>query len=232
MARITLLLQLLACVALSFALDITGKIAWNDVCRNAKTLGHTKASLNEGVFSGGITHEGDFIIPDVPEGTYILSITSHDFAFDQLRIDVTNSSSFPDIRPYIAGTPMNPPSSVLLSYPISLSPREKSVYFVPPESFNLAGMLSNPMMLLMVGGAVMMLAMPYLMKNMDPEALQEFKEQQGKMGQIQSAFQSGDIKAGFSSIMAAADEQSGPTAATPPSRGGGPTKRGNKKSKR
>jgi len=42
-------------------------------------------------------------------------------------------------------------------------PREKQNYFIPPESFNLGGMLSNPMMLLMVGGAGMMLAMPYLM---------------------------------------------------------------------
>jgi hypothetical protein len=42
-------------------------------------------------------------------------------------------------------------------------PREKSVYFVPPETFNLVAMMSNPMMLLMVVGGGMMLAMPYLM---------------------------------------------------------------------
>lgn len=57
---------------------------------------------------------------------------------------------------------MEPPSSIFLPYPAVLTPRDRYVYFVPPESFNLAGMLSNPMMLLMVGGAGMMLAMPYL----------------------------------------------------------------------
>lgn len=60
---------------------------------------------------------------------------------------------------------MNPPSSVILPYPVLLTPREKQNYFIPPESFNLGAMLSNPMMLLMVGGAGMMLAMPYLMVN-------------------------------------------------------------------
>ena len=58
---------------------------------------------------------------------------------------------------------MDPPSLVLLPYPIILIPREKSVYFVPPETFNLVAMMSNPMMLLMVFGGGMMLVMPYLM---------------------------------------------------------------------
>jgi len=58
---------------------------------------------------------------------------------------------------------MNPPSALMLPYPVFLIAREKQNYFIPPESFNLGAMLSNPMMLLMVGGAGMMLAMPYLM---------------------------------------------------------------------
>ena len=117
--------------------------------------------------------------PDVPDGTYVLSLISHDYFFDQvrfylydralahippffkLRLDVKNSIS--EVRPYVPGTPLNPPSSVLLPYPIVLIPREKSVYFVPPETFNLVTMMSNPMMLLMVLGGGMMLAMPYLM---------------------------------------------------------------------
>ncbi|PPQ76717.1 hypothetical protein CVT26_004378 [Gymnopilus dilepis] len=229
MARIVFLLQALSWITLALAFDIVGKVSWNDVCRNAKALGQAKASLDEGVYSGGITAEGRFTIPDVPEGTYLLSILSHDFTFDQLRVDVTNAS-LPEVRPYIPGTPFDPPSSVLLPYPIVLSAKEKADYFVPPESFNLAAMFSNPMMLLMVGVAVMMLGMPYLIKNMDPEALEEFKEQQAKMGSIQNAFQSGDIKAGFSSIMAAAEEQSA-TSSTGPQRGGAKT-RGSKRTKR
>ena len=116
--------------------------------------------------------------PGVPNGTYILSLISHDYFFNQvsfylndrfpaltyifqLRLDVKNSTV--EVRLYTPGTPLNPPSPVPLPYPIVLIPREKSVYFVPPETFNLVGMMSNPMMLLMVLGGGMMLAMPYLM---------------------------------------------------------------------
>ncbi|KAH9486758.1 ER membrane protein complex subunit 7-like protein [Psilocybe cubensis] len=229
MTRISLfLLQLLSCVVVVFSFDITGKVLWNDECPDTTALGQAKVSLNEGILTGGITRNGEFTIPDVPWGTYILTILAHDYYFDQVRIDVSNSTS-PEVRPYVAGTPMDPPSTIFLPYPISLTPREKYVYFVPPERFNLAGMLANPMMLLMVGGGVMMLAMPYLIKNLDPEALEELKEQQGKMGSIQNAFQNGDFKSGFSSLMAAADQ---PAQASPSKAGGAAKARGNKKAKR
>ena len=78
-----------------------------------------------------------------------------------MRLDVKNFTA--EVRLYVPGTPLNPPSPVILPYPIALIPREKSVYFVPPETFNLVAMMSNPMMLLMVVGGGMMLVMPYLM---------------------------------------------------------------------
>ena len=117
--------------------------------------------------------------PGVPDGTYVLSLISHDYFFNQvsfylndrfsalayilfqLRLDVKNSTA--EVRLYVPGTPLDPLSPVLLPYPIVLIPREKSVYFVPPEAFSLVAMMSNPMMLLMVFGGGMMLAMPYLM---------------------------------------------------------------------
>jgi len=42
-----------------------------------------------------------------------------------------------------------------------------------------------------------LLSEPNAQKNLDPEALEEFKEQQSKMSGIQSALQSGDLKAGY-----------------------------------
>ncbi|KAF8807574.1 hypothetical protein BYT27DRAFT_7189648 [Phlegmacium glaucopus] len=227
MARTLILVQLLSCVALAFALDITGKVSWSDICPDAASLGHAKVSLDDGVFSSGVTHDGKFIIPDVLDGTYILSLISHDYSFDQLRLDVKNSTT--EVRPYVPGTPLNPPSPILLAYPIVLTPREKSAYFVLPETFNLVAMMSNPMMLLMVFGGGMMLAMPYLMKNLDPEALAEFKEQQGK---INGALQSGDLKTGLSALVNATEDNS-PTVPSNKGGGGGSSKpRTNRKAKR
>ncbi|KAJ3505099.1 hypothetical protein NLJ89_g7592 [Agrocybe chaxingu] len=232
MARIALLLQLLSWAVLSCALDLTGRVAWNNICSNATSLGQAEAYLNEGAFGGRVTRDGKFVIPDVPQGTYILSISSHDYSFEQLRVDVARSSLPPEVRPYIAGTPLNPPSSVLLPYPIVLSPKEKNVYFVPPESFNLTGMLANPMMLLMVGAAVMVFAMPYLMKNLDPEALEEFKEQQSKVNGIQSAFQTGDFKSGFSALMAGGESPTPQAPAKAPQPAGAAKGRSSKKARR
>ncbi|KAF8167928.1 hypothetical protein B0H34DRAFT_683677, partial [Crassisporium funariophilum] len=234
MARLpqVLLVHLLSCVALGFALDITGKVAWSDVCPDAASLGRARVSLDDGTYNGGIMHDGKFVIPDVPDGTYILSLISHDHSFDQLRIDINNSTT--EVRPYVSGTPMTPPSPVLLPYPVVFTPREKHTYFVPPESFNIISMLSNPMMLLMVFGGGMMLAMPYLIKNMDPETLEDFKEQQGRMTGIQNAFQSGDLKSGLNALMAGEEPGSSQSnAATSSNKVAGGTKaRGSKKVKR
>ena len=78
-----------------------------------------------------------------------------------MLLDAKNSTA--EVRPYVAGTPLNPPSTVSLPYPTVLTPQEKYVYFVPPEAFNLMAMMSNPVMLLMVFGGGMMLAMLYVM---------------------------------------------------------------------
>ena len=76
-------------------------------------------------------------------------------------------------------------------------------------------MFQNPMMLMMVFGGVMMLSMPYLLvrfqirvrlpreclcadprvqKSMDPEMVQEFKENQANLSIFQTSLQNGDLK--------------------------------------
>lgn len=121
--------------------------------------------------------------PDVDEGSYILNVISHDLVFDpvrqhllsvhmqflltfpKLRVDVPPSSQqgLPDVRPYVPGTPHNPPSTVTLPYPVVLSARQKAQFFVERQSFNALSMLQNPMMLMMGVTGVLVLAMPYIM---------------------------------------------------------------------
>jgi hypothetical protein len=180
------------------------------VCPNATALGYARAVLDEGMYYGSVTSNGRFVIPDAPDGTYILSIESHDYAFDHYRIDINQNSVSPvEVRPYILGIPMNPPSNVILPYPLSIAAKEKYVYFLPRQSFNLGGMLSNPMMLAMLACGVLVLAMPYIMKNLDPEVLEEFKREQGRLSK--TAHQ-GNTDAGPSAPSSAADE----TVLTPP----------------
>ena len=77
------------CTSLNFVLDAT-------------TLRHAKATIDNGILSGSITRDGSFVMcvlpviparylltasnsPDVPDGIHILAISSHDYAFDQVR---------------------------------------------------------------------------------------------------------------------------------------------------
>jgi len=178
----------------SLALDLAGKVQWNALCPDYKAIGRAKVILDDGSMYGSVTRDGRFVIPDVPVGTYILSVLAHDHLFDQFRVDVFDTSSDPEIRPYIPGTPLSATPAVTLPYPLKLYPRQRNDYFVPPQSFNILGMFQNPMMLMMVGVGAMALLMPYLMKNMDPESLQDLKDQQSRIANIQNSVTSGDFK--------------------------------------
>ncbi|KAF9443708.1 hypothetical protein P691DRAFT_841061, partial [Macrolepiota fuliginosa MF-IS2] len=153
------------------ALDLNGQIIWNDVCPGATTLGHAKVVLDNGRLSGGVMGDGGFTIPNVPTGAYLLSVISHDHSFDHLRVDVTNETV--NAYPYTLGTPFNPPSTVSLPYPLKLTPKEKLDFFVPPQSFNLYSLLTNPMVLFAVGGLVLFAVNSLV----DVQALQEAAKQ-------------------------------------------------------
>jgi len=132
---------------------------------------------------------------------YIYDSGQNEFIHPQYRIDINQGSISPvEARPYTLGTPMDPPSNILLPYPLSITAKEKYVYFLPQESFNLGGMLLNPMMLAMIFCGILVLAMPYIMvswfcsflthskfrgyviqKNLDPETLEEFKKEQTRL---------------------------------------------------
>jgi len=191
MARIPFILLAFSSLwSSAWALDVQGNIQWNTVCPGYETLGPSNVVLDDGRLSGGVMKDGRFVIPDVQPGTYLLSVQSHDHTFDSLRMDITPNDTLPEVHPFVLGTPFNPVSTISLPYPITLTPRSKNAYFVPRESFNLVGMFQNPMMLIMVFTGVMMFAMPYIMKNMDPEMLEEMKGRQAKMA---SSMQSGNI---------------------------------------
>ncbi|KAI9445143.1 hypothetical protein H4582DRAFT_1913555 [Lactarius indigo] len=195
-----------------FAAEISGFVQWNEHCADAIQLGHAKVVLDNSVASGSITRNGNFVIPDVAAGTYVVSVVSHDHVFDKLRIDVpSEDDSPPDVSPYAIGTPLNPRSPIKLPHPIKLVPRQRKSYFVPLQSFNIVQMFQNPMMLIMVFGGLMMLAMPYVTKNLDPALLQEAQQSQAK---FTTALQSGDLKSGLTALAGGDDIRPAITTAT------------------
>ena len=78
-------------------------------------------------------------------------------------MDVLETDSLPEIRPYIPGTSLSPASTVTLPYPIVLSAAAKLDFYAAHEAFNLVGMFKNPMMMMMLVGGGLVFAMPYIM---------------------------------------------------------------------
>ncbi|KAL8636097.1 MAG: hypothetical protein Q9228_006472 [Teloschistes exilis] len=63
---------------------------------------------------------------------------------------------------------------------VELRVRGRREYYEAREGFSLVSMLKNPMILMGIVGLGMVVGMPYLLDNMDPEMRKEFEEQQQK----------------------------------------------------
>jgi len=96
---------------------------------------------------------------------------------------------------------------------MALIARSKNSYFVPPEKFNLVGMFSSPMMLIMLAMGAMMFAMPWIMDNMDPEAVEDARKMQAKVFGAQQAIQRGDLSGAFKKVTEEQVEPAGASAA-------------------
>jgi len=108
-------------------------------------------------------------------------------------VEVVSPDRTPLVYPYIPGTPLLPKPNVTYAHPFAVLAKRRNNYFVPAESFNVLGMFKSPMMLLMLGSGIMMFAMPWLMSNMDPEAVEDAKKMQAKIFGAQAAIQNGDL---------------------------------------
>jgi len=198
-----------------------------------------------------VSHDGGFVFRDVAPGTYTIDVLAPDHVFPQYRVDVlppgesvipweiheiatispaptpSSSPSPPDINvyPIPPGTPhLHNPRLPLLSYPIKFQAAHRRSYEIPKQSFDIIGMFSNPMMLMMLFTGIMMFAMPKLMENMDPELVKEVKEKQDRMFSAQSRLTEGGA-GGLSSLLAEA------TSKPPGGQSGGSKKAGGKKRK-
>ena len=70
-------------------------------------------------------------------------------------------------------------------FPLPLEPLvAKPVFFEKREGFNWAGMLMNPMVLMMGVTLLIMVAFPKMMANMDPEQLKEMQQMQGGLSDM------------------------------------------------
>lgn len=158
----------------SALVNLQGSVVWNELCPNYRALGFAQVLLDDGQARiVNIGRSGQFLVPEVPGGEHLLSVRAHDHVFEQVLVQVSlDGNNISKIVPYIPGT-ITSTSAPQLPYPIKLSAVSRHEYYIPHESFNIMAMFGNPMTLMMVVGAVLIFATPYLSKLVDPEAMKE-----------------------------------------------------------
>jgi len=119
--------------------------------------------------------DGSFTFPRVNSGIYLLDVLSTDDVFPQMKIQVNAEEGVVKAVEYkYPGATKRP-----TTYPLIVSAIAPVNYFQARPPFSVLGFVfANPMIILMGFSAIILVAMPQLLKQLDPEALKEYEEAQ------------------------------------------------------
>ncbi|ORY99886.1 hypothetical protein BCR43DRAFT_125960 [Syncephalastrum racemosum] len=185
MQRLTTVLLLLTIfwVSLAQATSVIGKLIPNGILDITKLDPSTRAILNGGVYSAPVRLDGSFELRDIAPGSYLLEIESINYIFPKLRVDVKDET----VKAAYTALGVNWDSTgYSVSHPFELGAKAPSIYFAERQGFNVLGMFKNPMFLMIGFSGLMMLVLPKMMANMDPEALKEMSQSQADAQKMMS----------------------------------------------
>ncbi|RPB02622.1 hypothetical protein L873DRAFT_421192 [Choiromyces venosus 120613-1] len=165
------------------ALDIQGTFAPSPLLPNPSNLpsstsltltttGTTKRTL--------IRRDNTFSFRDVPEGSYLLDVQCQTYQFAPLRVDV-NGQGEVEVHQTFRGNEWRNKGEKK-GYPIEIQPVRPIDYYIVREGFNPTKLLGSPMILIALFSLVMIVMLPKLMDQMDPEFKAELEAQQRKGG--------------------------------------------------
>ncbi|RKP08257.1 hypothetical protein THASP1DRAFT_23714 [Thamnocephalis sphaerospora] len=138
----------------------------------------TRVVLDNGRYTGHLRQDGGFIIPGVPDGDYLLEVWTANMEFPKVKLSIENGAVQATVS--ATGAEWGSPGAGL-PYPLTLSPLAQREFFAKREGFNIMSLFANPYMLMMGFSVIMLVVMPKMMKNMDPEALQEMQQNQADL---------------------------------------------------
>ncbi|GAA5798828.1 hypothetical protein EDC94DRAFT_627877 [Helicostylum pulchrum] len=167
-------------VAAAAAMNIEGKIIPNAVIPDVSEIdtATTRVALNGAQYTARIKANGEFNIPNVKAGSYLLEVQSIEHIFPKLRVDVEENN----VKATYTGLGIDwNQRGNSISYPLEIQAKADSEYFMERKGFNVMSMFKNPMFLMMGVSAIMMFFMPKLMKamqEMDPEGAKEINQSQ------------------------------------------------------
>lgn len=124
---------------------IKGKININDIKElnniNENEIPNIKAVMNGILREIYIDNDGNFEIFNIAKGIYILDFIMNDYYIPSIRVIINDSGEIVMKRIDLN----NPLISKRLDYPIELTLTQKSEFYIKNSSFNIFGLLSNPM---------------------------------------------------------------------------------------
>lgn len=165
-----------------------------DSLKNKVDVGNMELTLNGGERTTMTTISGEFAFYEVPAGVYTLNVNDIEYTFSQLKIKVTfddaNSSGDEIVGQNGGGsTEITAPKITVIeykfpgaqkmagSYPLVLTALVKNNYLPVKEGLNIFKMIfGNPMALMMIFSVAVVVGMPMMMKNIDPEELKAMQE--------------------------------------------------------
>jgi len=178
---LTLVMPFLACprcAAAAWALLALSHAALGQELRSAVegklvtdgSLHGVRIVLNRGEHTAIPRQDGSFVLHSVPPGAYLLEVYDTLRTWPTVRVDVSAKTQG-KLRALMTH------NRLPLPFPIPIEPLVASpTFFEKREGFKIGSILGNPMAIMMGVTLLIMLVMPKMMANMDPEQLKEMQQ--------------------------------------------------------
>ncbi|GAV08087.1 hypothetical protein RvY_17832 [Ramazzottius varieornatus] len=132
----------------------------------------TKIALDGGEYFGFLNEDREsFTVYGVPPGSYLVEVYHPEFLFEAARVDISSKGKIRARRDGSEGGA----GQNQLAYPLRLKLQRKATYFQAKEAMRITDMLMNPMVLMMVLPLLVMIGIPKLLSQVDPEASREMQ---------------------------------------------------------
>ncbi|XP_065190029.1 endoplasmic reticulum membrane protein complex subunit 7-like [Sycon ciliatum] len=121
---------------------------------------------------GFLQNDGRFVVSGLPAGLYIVEVASSNYFFDRARVEISTGGKVKAKKDH----PLQPSTGAQLHYPLKFNAKETMTFFTPRETWSLKDVLMQPMILIMVLPILLMLCLPKMLGNIDPEAQRQMQE--------------------------------------------------------
>jgi len=163
------ILILLSSVLLSLGANIEGSIM-APLDAPPDWAMHTRVRVDGGKFLGFVQRDGHFIVSNVPSGSYLIEFTHPAYLFQPIRVDINSKNK---IRARVVNV-LKTNSVKPVTYPLRVTSVGRAMFFQPREQLRTLDLLLNPTVLIMGLPLILVMILPKLIDNNDPE----FKEMQ------------------------------------------------------